>query len=475
VCSTRFEDLPEQVVEQTKDYILDCIGTTMGSYAVPEGKVIASLGEEFGEGSEATILPTGQASSAAAAAYVNAKLCNFIDNEETLFNHHHIGGTTVFPALHAGERTNATGRDLLTATVLGYEFTYRFCLNYNKMRINPEGSLDFAQSSGLGFNSISAAVAAGKVFGLDVNQMRNSMGIAGYYITIPIIYKFHFTTPFNMMKYQDMGWFAMSGLMAALFARKGYTGDLEILDDYGDNSLWKVFGMLEFDFDRMTRNLGQTWGIMEMGLKAYPCCRWYHTPIYMLRQLMDTNGLEPDDIREVVVGVHPLVASSEAYRRVGNWSATETKDAVSSQFSLQYNLACAAHGVPPGPQWQLPETLNNPRLAAFCDKVKVVVDERCEQKMVAYILSGQELGKVLTQVNYTLILRTRHGEYKDTADYIYGDSNDALHRLDRPTIIDKFRQNCSTVASISTIDSVIDAVYNLDSLDSVRQLSGLFR
>lgn len=60
VNQTEFSDLPENVVEQTKDYILDCIGCTMGGYAVPEGIMISKLGKEFGSGIEGTILANGQ-------------------------------------------------------------------------------------------------------------------------------------------------------------------------------------------------------------------------------------------------------------------------------------------------------------------------------------------------------------------------------------------------------------------------------
>lgn len=45
VSKTQFSDLPEEVVEQSKDYILDSIGCTLGSYGVPEGVLIAKMEE----------------------------------------------------------------------------------------------------------------------------------------------------------------------------------------------------------------------------------------------------------------------------------------------------------------------------------------------------------------------------------------------------------------------------------------------
>ncbi len=472
---TDFSNLPEEVVEQAKDYILDCIGGTIGSYGVPEGVAISKVAREFGTGGECTILPTGQRAPAAAATYVNAKLCNFIDNEETLYNYHHIGGVPLYPALHIGEEVGANGRDFLTAVVLGYEFAYRFAQNYNKMRINEDGSLDFAKTSGLGFNAITASIAASKALGLDTEEIRSAMGIAGYYMTIPIIYKFHFTTPFNMMKYQDTGWFAFSGLMSALFTRHGYTADLEILDDYGDNSLWKAFGMLEFNFDTMISDLGGKWGIMEMGIKPYPCCRWFHTPIYMLSKVMKDRELKPGQIEGIRVGVHPLVAHSEAFSRVENWPEVKEKNAVAAQFSLPYCLACGAYDIPAGPQWQLPSTMNDPRLGDFCKKVTIAVDEKCEERMMAYIQSGQPLGKVMTQIHNTVEVISNKGRFKETAEYIYGDTYDSDHRLSRDELKQKFITNCSSVLSQRAIEKVIDAVYRIDCFDSMDKFTALFR
>ncbi|MEJ2716855.1 MAG: MmgE/PrpD family protein, partial [Deltaproteobacteria bacterium] len=154
-----FDDLPEAAVEQVKDYMLDSIGCTLASYAVPEGVLIAKMGKEFGTGSDGTVLPTGQRTSAVAASYVNCKLCNFIDFDETLYNYYHVGGVPLFSALHAAEKTGASGKDLITAVALGYEFAYRFCKSYSLITIIVNGGTYIENSSCFGFNDFACAVA----------------------------------------------------------------------------------------------------------------------------------------------------------------------------------------------------------------------------------------------------------------------------------------------------------------------------
>jgi len=474
VQKTQFSDLPKEVVEQSKDYILDSIGCTMGSYGVPEGVLIAKMGKEFGSGVEGTILPNGQKTSAAAAAYVNCKLCNFIDADETLYNYYHIGGVPLFSALHAAQKVGASGKDVITAAALGYEFSYRFCSSYALLTITEAGGTEIAKASGFGFNSIAGAVAAAKILNLDAEGIRNAMGIAGYYTAVPLISKWLYTKPLGIQKYQDMGWFAFVGLIAALFARDGYAGDQCIVDDLGDYSFWKAFGMLEFDFDAMVKGLGQKWGIMEMGIKPYPCCRWFHTPIYMLKTIMNKENIKPDDIEAITVKVHPAVAQSELFISVGKWDEWPLKDAVHAQYSSSYCLACAAFDVPVGPQWQLPETLTNPDLVEFTKKVTTVKDEKCEQKMVEYLKSGQPKGKLMAQVHYTLEVTSKKGSFTDTAEYIYGDTYDRQHCLSRDELKQKFIGNSSATLDKKKIDEVINAIDSIDTYDNMGNFIAIF-
>jgi len=474
VRETQFSDLSQEVVEQAKDYILDCIGCTIGSYSVPEGIQIAKLGKEFGSGTEATILPNGHKTSAPAAAFVNCKLCNFIDADETLYNYYHIGGVPFFAALHAAEKVGASGKDLVTAVVLGYEFSYRFCQSYALLTINEQGGTDIAKASGFGFNSIAAAVAAAKILGLDTKGVQNAMGIAGYYTAVPLISKWLYTKPLGNLKYQDMGWFSFVGLISAFFSKDGYTSDPCIVDDIGEYSFWKAFGMLEFDFEAMVKDLGKNWGIMEMGIKPYPCCRWFHTPIYMLKTIMKNEGLKPDDIESITIKVHPAVAKSELFQSLSRWHDWELKDAVHAQYSAGYVLACAAYDIPVGPQWQMPVTLTNPQLVEFSKKVTSTIDEKCEQKMIQYLNSDQPKGKLMTQVHYTLEVVSNKGTFKDTAEYIYGDTYDLDHSLSRDELKEKFIGNSSAVLDAKTMKKVIDATYKIDSFKFINDFTALF-
>ena len=471
VRKTEFSRLPMEAVEQAKDYILDCVGCTVAGYAVPEGVVVAGLAKEFGSGT-ATILPSGQKTSTAGAAFVNGKLANVIDADETLYNYFHVGGVPLHAALSTAEEVGVGGRELIAATVLGYEFSFRFCHNYTLLAIGDDGRTTAARTAGFGFNTIAAAVAASRVLGLDIEGIRNAIGIAGYYVSLPLCNKWLYSKPWGMQKYQDFGWFCHAGTLAALFARDGYTGDRFLLDDFGERSFWAAFGMPGFDFEGMIKDLGEQWGIMNAGIKPYPACRWYSTPIHMLQQIMKENELGADDIRSIRVTVPPVVVS--AYGEPGHWPEWGFKDGTHSQYSVSYNLACAALNIPVGPQWQMPDNLSRKEVVDFCRKISFAVDDKCEDKMTAYLKSGQPKGKLMTQVHYTLEVESSKGTFGDAAEYIYGDTYDREHALSREELIRKFKGNCSSVLSPNIVEKVVEAVYHLEECGRISDFTRLF-
>ena len=114
----KFDDMPAEVVQQTKLFILDNIGCALGGYAIDWGKKVADLGRDLGGKPEATVVGSGDRLHCANAAYVNGKLSNILDMDETLYNNRHIGGVPLFPALGIGERVKASGGDIILATAL---------------------------------------------------------------------------------------------------------------------------------------------------------------------------------------------------------------------------------------------------------------------------------------------------------------------------------------------------------------------
>jgi 2-methylcitrate dehydratase PrpD len=302
-----FGDIPSGVVQQTKMFILDNFGCALGGYAISWGKKVAALGRDFGGKPEATVIGSGDRLHCAHAAYVNGKLGNVLDMDETLYNNRHIGGAPFFPALSIAERVEATGKDIILATALAYDFAARSSICGSSFRPDPEKGVAISGNAAMGFNTFAAAVAAAKVFRFDSEQIVNTLGITGYLVPGAIESKFTFTPPGNFNKYGDMGWFCLGGIMAALCTQNGYVGDPSVLD--GPRGISALLGAPEFDNDTFVADLGERWYIMDAGFKPYPTCRWFHTGIRLLEDIMVEHNLKPEDINRIIIRTHPLAVN----------------------------------------------------------------------------------------------------------------------------------------------------------------------
>src|SRR6185295_6581051 len=108
--------------------IMDTVGCAFGGYDSEPGKIARNVAGLVSSSQPATILCSGQKTSADQAAFANGVMIRYLD-----FNDGYVskgGGhpsDTIAPLLAAGEAARASGRDLILATVLAYEVFCRIC------------------------------------------------------------------------------------------------------------------------------------------------------------------------------------------------------------------------------------------------------------------------------------------------------------------------------------------------------------
>src|SRR5205085_9845437 len=98
-----------------------------------------------------------------------------------------------------------------------------------------------------------AAIAAGRLLGLDASRMRDALGIAGSLACG--LMEFARSGTGAMVKRLHLGRAAESGVLAASLAADGFTGPASVLE--GEFGFLRVFCGGEFDVTELTRELGQ--------------------------------------------------------------------------------------------------------------------------------------------------------------------------------------------------------------------------
>ncbi len=85
VTKTKFADLPEYIVHETKRALLDCIGCGIGGLRMSRGKICTKIAKKLGGTPESTILGTAGKVSCTNAAFANGELINALDYDTSFF------------------------------------------------------------------------------------------------------------------------------------------------------------------------------------------------------------------------------------------------------------------------------------------------------------------------------------------------------------------------------------------------------
>src|SRR5262245_56470293 len=128
VLDIRFDDLPGDVVAETKTILLDTLGCAFGGLQEGPTKAVRRLVSELGGNAEATIIGTKDKSSCTLATLANGTALRCLDTNDYYFGRDpaHASGNLA-AILAVAERQGAAGRDVLAAYVAAYEIQFRLC------------------------------------------------------------------------------------------------------------------------------------------------------------------------------------------------------------------------------------------------------------------------------------------------------------------------------------------------------------
>src|SRR6218665_1144505 len=162
----QFEDIPAHVLRRTEDLFLDWYGSVLAGKGSRAGESIATLARTLGPADGASaVLISRTRSSPLFAAMVNAAASHVAEQDDVHNGSVFHPAAVVFPpALAVAQVIGASGRDLLVASVVGYEVGIRVgeFLGRSHYRI-------FHTTATAG--TVAAAAAVGRLLGLDAARM----------------------------------------------------------------------------------------------------------------------------------------------------------------------------------------------------------------------------------------------------------------------------------------------------------------
>jgi 2-methylcitrate dehydratase PrpD len=453
--TTRFEDLPEPVVERVKKSILDVLAVGTYGTTFPEVAPIVTYVEKRRALKEASLFLGHGMASAFDAAMLNGTFVHTTEFAEGFTRARVHPGNSIIPGLLAiSERQRRSGRDLLLGGALGYELNIRM-----GMSIDVEFSLDNGQGihppAMLG--SIAAALACAKSIGLDREGVQNTLGIAACQMPSAL----------NIAARQNagvkdlyQGFNSALGVLAADLAHDGLTG----LTDWV--TYWYRAIPRKYQLEPLVDRLGEFWHVSSGGIriKTRPVMGMAQPTTWAMYDLLRERSVDVDQIEDI------LVESSD---RIVLGAAYEVANLTAARASIPWLVAAAL--IHPGEfsqdyyaiKFLREELVHDRRIHDLAQRVRLGVDPEFVHNL-EHATPGDPTHYIKFEARVTITMKG--GEkivaYKDV--FAEGTGN-----MSRERVADKFRNCTEGLMPPERAEQVIDLVWRLEELQDAGELARL--
>jgi 2-methylcitrate dehydratase PrpD len=439
----KYEDFNAKAIRDAKNQILDLVAVMVSGYQGPGNNALFDLVRQWGGKGEATILVHGDKVPLPSAAMMNSLQGRSYDHEAVgpyPFGQNkdmfcgHVESSTVPSAFSTAEYVGASGKDLLSSVILGGDLAARVIFVEGIGFNHPFDPVGTGNTFGVG------GIAA-RLFGLNENQMMNAFGI----ITTMAAGNFRslWDGVLTFKLYGAMA--ARNGIIAALMAQKGYTGLKDPL--FGTQGYFDSYCPKPIHPEYMNRDLGKEFYTQGMH-KFYPSCYGNHNLIDCGLDILKEHDIDADNIREIVIGIHPMMLNS--------YGSTPFKKGDAQPAALFYQAYSAANVMlRKGAKLEhfTEEAVREPGIIEMCSKVR-------------HAPTTQKDGKL------EFIVKMKNGKEYSTV-YQYSQMRGYPERaLSREDLLTKYWNNINFCGKISqkNAETALDMIDNLEKVDNVQKL-----
>jgi 2-methylcitrate dehydratase PrpD len=328
VSQTRYEDIPEVVIELGKKSILDGLGLALAGSKAQTGALCRQYFENLGVcNGKATIIGSARKSSPRFAAFVNGVSIHADDFDDTQLaaGKDRVYGLLVHPTvpvlpavLALAERGGVSGKQLTLAYHLGVEVECKIA-----EAISPRHYQDGFHSTGT-CGPFGSAAACAKLLRFEHSKILNTFGLVA---SQSGGLRENFGT---MTKPFQAGHAAESGLVSAELVALGWTAAEQILE--ADRGFFHAFGG-SYDPAAIMDGLGKPWTFSSPGisLKPYPSGSLAHPAMTELARLIEVHKLQAAQVEKVDVGANHQMTTTLLHH--------QPKTGLEAKFSMEFCMA----------------------------------------------------------------------------------------------------------------------------------------
>jgi 2-methylcitrate dehydratase PrpD len=442
----KFEDLPPDVISHAKHCIMDTVSSGLGGRKTPDADILIATMKEIGGPPEATIFGDSTKLSFIQAAQVNRFLANILDYDDAYMKVGHMTVVLVPVAFALGERLHSSGKEILSAVVQGYEAIVRIREALDPSREAYVTTFERIDSG----TSFGVTVVAGKLLKLNGRQMADAFGLTGFARASRVTYPDRAKKGMPPWMKVTCGDSFIPGIHSAFLAKNGFPGDRQVLDQ--GRGYERIVGSDRYDSSKLTEKLGEEYGMLRIGFKFYPACRYTSSAIDAAVAIVSENGIKADDVDRIVVrGNKNLAAYFQIY---------DPDHMIQAEFSVPYVVTMALMGVP-RTNWYSEEMMRDPRIRDYQRKVTVEADPVATEKFLNSYVACATVEMIMKDGR-------RFGKH---VDYPRGEPENPFTEQDHR---DKLTWMASHLGmKQSRIDELIQTLDKLEELDDISRLTRL--
>jgi 2-methylcitrate dehydratase PrpD len=436
LASLRYDDLPPEVVDRTKELFLDWMASALAGRGARPVEALEGFARMMGpEDGPSEILVSRRRTSPLFAALVNGASSHVVEQDDVHNESVFHPATVVFPAaLAAAQQTGASGKDFITASVVGYETGVRVGVALGRSHYQVFHTTGTA-------GTLAAAAAVAHLLGADADTMLHTLGSAG----TQAAGLWEFLRDAADSKQLHTAKAAADGLLAAYTSRDGLTGAARIVE--GKQGM--AAGMSrDADPARLVDGLGESWAVLDTSFKFHASCRHTHPAADALLQLMQENDLAASDVSRVRARVHEAAVDVLG-------PVTDPRTVHQAKFSMGFVLALIALRGRAGIEDFTDEAITDEELRGFHDRVEMVLDPEVD---AAY--PRRWIG----------VVEAETADGRNLTSRVEVPKGDPGNPLERDEIEEKARQLASFRggASSEEIQRITDRVWNLERETDLR-------
>jgi 2-methylcitrate dehydratase len=317
-----FNTLSQEAQKQLKIRLLDSLGTAIGAIEGPPVVAIRQMINNFG-GSEMSSIVGGGKTTPDRSALYNSALVRYLD-----FNDSYLAkGETCHPSdnigsiLAAGETTELSGKEFLTALAVAYQVQCRLS---DEAPVRDKGFDHTTQGS--------YAVAAGvsKALGLDKDKTANAIAISGTALNALRVTRTGALSNWKGLAYPHT---AFGGTHAALLAKYGITGPPAVFEG-NKGFMDSIAG--EFSIDWENEDLER---VTDTIIKKYNAEIHSQSSIEGMIELKNKYDFTANEVDRIDIEIFDVAYHIIGGGEEGDKTIVRTKE--EADHSLQYMISAA--------------------------------------------------------------------------------------------------------------------------------------